>query len=109
MDEKTREDILKDVKPAEVSYSEKIKEDSTFLLALIEDPVKAFRTYGYNGDDKMMSMLQGMSRNIRVRAIKVFSEITNIAEAGQACDACNGCRACKACLELSQIADIIRT
>lgn len=101
MAEKKTEDILKDVKPIEISYSEKLKEDPAFVLALIEDPVKAFRAYGYNGDEKMMSMMQGMSRNIRLRAVKVFTEVTGLAQAGQACDACNGCRACKACSEFT--------
>lgn len=98
-DEKTKE-ILKEVKPVEVSFKQKLKEDKVFLLALIDDPVKAFRAYGYNGDEKMMNMLQGMSNNVRQRAILVFNEILNIAEAGQACDACNGCRACKACTSM---------
>jgi len=86
------------IKPVEVSFRSKLKDDKNFVLALIDDPVRAFRFYGYNGDEKMMSMLRGMSNNIHQRAIRVFAEILNLAEAGQACDACNGCRACKACM-----------
>lgn len=91
-------DILKGIKPIQESFTQKVKDDKVFLLALIDDPVKAFRIYGYNGDEKMMNMMQGMALNIRQRAVRVFAEVAGLAEAGQACDACNGCRACKACM-----------
>ncbi len=95
---KGRPKELEGIKPIEVPFAQKLTDDKSFVLALIDDPVKAFRLYGYNGDDKMMSMLRGMSDNIHQRAIRVFGEILNLAGAGQACDACNGCRACKACM-----------
>ena len=88
------------IKPIQVPFKDKLKEDRRFLMSLIDDPVRAFREYGFNGDDKMMAMLQGMSANLRQRAVLVFADILKMENASNACDACNGCRACKACMTL---------
>ncbi len=93
-------DDTKGIKPVEMSFAQKLKEDKVFLLHMIDDPVKAFRMYGINGDDRMMAMLQGMSANIRQRAVHVLGDIVKMADAKNACDACNACRACKACMTL---------
>lgn len=95
------------IRPVEHGFAEKLRQDRAFVLALIDDPVKAFKAYGYNGDDKMMSMLRGMSENLHLRAVKVFGEILNIRQAGQACDACNGCRACKACSSIPGAGEVM--
>lgn len=92
--------LTRDIKPVEVPFKDKLQGDRRFLISLIDDPVKTFREYGFNGDDKMMAMLQGMSSNLRQRAILVFTDILKMDNARNACDACNGCRACKACMTM---------
>lgn len=91
---------MEGIEPVEVSFATKLKEDKNFVLALIDDPVKAFRTYGFNGDERMLSMLRAMSNNIHLRAIRVFNEILNLASIENGCRACDGCRACKACTSI---------
>ncbi len=93
-------EIMRGIEPVEISFEDKLRDDPAFLVEMIEDPVKAFRAYGYNGDEKMMAMLQGMARNLRRHAIRVFAEVSNLPQASQGCDACNGCRACKACIAI---------
>jgi len=105
---KKESNLSKEIKPITVSFKNKVKEDKVFLLSLIDDPVKTFNTYGFNGDEKMMSMLEGMSNNLRQRAIQVYTEILGLAQAGQACDACNGCRACKACSSIPAGGQVIK-
>jgi hypothetical protein len=105
---KAIDSILKIGKSRDAFYTEKVKDDQKFLLELIDDPVKTFRSYGFNGDDKMMVKMQSASKEIRIRAIKVFSEVIGLAAAGQACDACNGCRACKACSDITTDMGTIR-
>ena len=92
--------VARDVKPIEIPFAEKLKQDKLFLISMIDDPVKAFRTYGFNGDDRMMAMLQGMAVNLQQRAVSVFREILRMEDARNGCNACNGCRACKACMTL---------
>lgn len=74
-------------------FVKKLQEDKVFLLALIDDPGKAFIAYGYQGDDILINMLSTLSANIRERAIAIFSEIAPAAIS----DGCNGCRACQLC------------
>ncbi len=77
---------IKGIKPFELSFAQKLKEDKVFLLQMIDDPVEAFRVYGINGDDRMMAMVQGMSANIRRRAVLVYDGISKVKD-----NACNGC------------------
>lgn len=86
--------------PIKISFQDKTKNDKEFLISMIDDPVMTFRKYGYNGDDLMMATLQGMSEDIRQRAILVFGEILKYETARNGCNACNACRACKACTSI---------
>jgi hypothetical protein len=84
---------IKDIKPKAVTFKDKVKEDKSFLLALIDDPVKAFIAYGFHGDEKMLGMVNAMSANIRERAILMFSEVLK-SETGDGCDGCRSCFGC---------------
>lgn len=66
------------IKPIVVTYKGKLKDDKRFLISMIDDPVRTFREYGFNGDDKMMAMLQGMAANLRNRAIANYSDIFKV-------------------------------
>ena len=81
---------VKRIEPIEMSFSQKLREDKVFLIQMIDDPAKAFRLYGFNGDDRMMAMLQGMSTNLRKRSILVFSRILR-KMSDNACNACDPC------------------
>jgi hypothetical protein len=84
---------IKDIKPKQVTFKDKLKTDNAFLLSLIEDPVKAFIAYGYHGDEKMLGMVNAVSANIRERAIAMFAEVVKV-EAGEGCDGCRSCFGC---------------
>jgi hypothetical protein len=84
---------IKNIKPRKVTFKDKLNTDNVFLLSLIEDPVKAFITYGYHGDEKMLGMVNAVSANIRERAIAMFAEVVKI----DASDGCDGCRSCFGC------------
>lgn len=80
-----------------MDFVKKLKEDKVFLLALIDDPVKAFRAYGFNGNDELMSMLNTSAANVRERAIAIFSELCPVDKMTNGCDGCRGCKACEMC------------
>jgi len=72
--EKIRKEA-KEIEPRQnMTFRDKLREDNVFLLALIDDPIKAFKEYELYGDDKVLSILDAMAANIRERAIRTFSE-----------------------------------
>ena len=71
-----------------LSYYEKLREDKVFLLSLIDDPVKTFKAYGYDGDPILMGNMMRMAEDVRKRAIEIFKQAG--LNADNACEACNG-------------------
>lgn len=90
MDEKISDEI-KHLKPRQVSFELRLKEDNKFLVSLIEDPVKTLRAYGFESDEKKVNMLNAASRNVKERAILIFSEIGKMKNADQNCQCCQSC------------------
>lgn len=91
---------LKTIKPRKLSFEARVKEDRTFLLSVIEDPVSAFRVYGYVADEKLITMLNGISMNVLQRAALLYGEIGLLADATNGCRACKACQACEACASI---------
>lgn len=77
-----------------LSYYEKVREDKVFLLSLIDDPVKTFKAYGYDGDPILMGNMMRMAEDVRKRAIEVFKQAGINGVATNDCDACRGCNNC---------------
>lgn len=99
MDEDIKAEV-KRLKPVSVSFKERLKSDNSFLLALIENPIKGLKMYGFSSDDQMLHMLNSASLNIRERAIAIFTELGNRCSDAKGCEACDGCRICKGCSSL---------
>lgn len=92
---------LKEIKPRDMSFELKIKEDRSFLLEVINDPVSTFRKHGYVADEKLVHMLNGISKNVLDRASQLYVEIGGLASATNGCRACKACQACEACANIS--------
>jgi hypothetical protein len=84
-------DEIKTLKPRAHTFESRLKEDNKFLVSMIDDPLKTLKEYGFEADEKKVSMLNAASENIRQRAAKVFSEIGGMKAADQNCNACQSC------------------
>jgi hypothetical protein len=94
--EKDKIDVSK-IKPVQITFADRLNEDKLFLVALIDDPFHALKVYGYNSDDKMLSMLNAIAVNVRTRARLAFIEISRAASDAKGCQVCDACNICKVC------------
>jgi hypothetical protein len=67
----------------------KLAQDKTFMLTMLEDPVKACIVYGINIDEKAAEILSRVAADSLKRANEAFKEVINGLEKG--CNACNNC------------------
>lgn len=65
-----------------------VREDKTFLVSLIDNPVKTLAAYNIEvKDDEMLRVLDGIAADIRERAAALFIE-GGLAETTQNCQCC---------------------
>lgn len=71
----------------EFKFSGALEEDKVLLLSMIDDPVKTFRAYNMETDDKTLRVLDGIAADVRRRAIELFRQ-AGVDEACQHCQCC---------------------
>ena len=78
-----------DEKKSREKIQSKLAQDKTFMLTMLEDPVKACVMYGININEKAAEQLSRVAADSLKRVNEAFNEVIKGLEAD--CNACNNC------------------
>lgn len=80
----------REMEPKGIDTVKLMKEDKNFLLAMLDNPTKAYNMYNIRLDRESLDKLGAISARIRVQAVEAFSEMQSWAIINN-CDGCNNC------------------
>ncbi|MGD9115748.1 MAG: hypothetical protein PVJ61_00995 [Dehalococcoidia bacterium] len=80
----------REMEPKGVDTVRLMKEDKNFLLAMLDNPTKAYNMYNIRLDRESLDKLGEISARIRVQAIEAFGEMKKWIIINN-CDGCNNC------------------